>query len=30
MTAGADSYGMAGGCFTDIVLYSSENYHQEL
>jgi len=20
---------MTGGCFTDIVLYSSENYHQE-
>jgi len=20
---------MAGGCFTDVVLYSSKNYHQE-
>jgi len=22
-------YGMAGGCFTDVVLHSSKNYHQE-
>jgi len=27
---GGGSFGMAGGCFTDVVLYSSENYHQEL
>jgi hypothetical protein len=23
------SYGMAGGCFTDVMLHSSKNYHSE-
>ena len=26
---GGDGYGMAGGCFTDVMLHSSKNYHQE-
>ena len=26
---GLGSYGLAGGCFTDIVLHSSKNYYHE-
>ena len=26
---GGGSYGMAGGCFTDVLLRISQNYHQE-
>ena len=29
MNRGGGGYGMAGGCFTDVVLHSSQNYQQE-